>query len=125
MVHSASAEPNQEKECTNDRGKWLRVCYWPNGDGEVADTMGDQRHSSYSTRESSKELRAGREVTFWPSNYKRKGYGFAGWSDKFDWVLNENDEDGNGTGPNAAIVFSDRTNGLIWEIIVSLFMRFG
>ena len=37
----------------------------------------------------------------WGSNFQLSGYGFAGWSDKYDWVLNENDVDGNGTGVNA------------------------
>ena len=40
-------------------------------------------------------------ATLWASNFQRSGYGFAGWTDKFDWVLNANDTNGNGTGANA------------------------
>ena len=85
LVHPASAEPNMSKDCSANK-----ICYWPNGNGLVTDTMRDQGSVS-----------AGTEVTLWPTNFKRPGYGFAGWSDKFDWVLNENDANGNGTGANA------------------------
>ena len=40
-------------------------------------------------------------ATLWASNFQRSGYGFAGWTDKFDWVINANDTNGNGTGANA------------------------
>ena len=40
------------------------------------------------------------EFELWASNFQRPGYGFVGWSDKFDWVVNENDSNGDGTGPN-------------------------
>ena len=65
------------------------ISYNPNATG-VADTMGDQsiRYSSNFSE-------------LWASNFQRPGYGFAGWSDKFDWVLNANDASGNGTGENA------------------------
>ena len=85
MVHPATAEPNQPKDCTANK-----ICYWPNGDGEVVDSMGGQNISSTATN-----------AELWATNFRRDGYGFAGWSDKFDWVLNENDVNGNGTGPNA------------------------
>ena len=51
--------------------------------------MGDQSITSSDT-----------SATLWASNFKRNNYGFVGWSDKHDWVLNENDANGNGTGAN-------------------------
>ena len=85
LVHPASAEPNMPKDCSANK-----ICYWPNGSGFVTDTMSDQSITASAV-----------SATLWPSNFKREGYGFAGWSDKFDWVLNENDANGNGTGANA------------------------
>ena len=63
--------------------------YYPNANG-VTDTMGTQ-YIPISTN----------SVVLWASNFKRPGYGFAGWSDKSNWVLGENDVNGNGTGANA------------------------
>ena len=63
-----------------------KIGYYPNYNGGD-DTMGTQ-DIDYST-------------TLWASNFKRQGYGFAGWSDKNNWELNENDASGNGTGVNA------------------------
>ena len=83
LVHPNNERPaNEPKDCS--AGK---ICYWPDADDVVGamDTL--QSVSS--------------EVTLWPSNFSREGYGFAGWSDKFDWVINENDGNGNGTGVNA------------------------
>ncbi|MBR3600328.1 MAG: hypothetical protein IKL53_10705, partial [Lachnospiraceae bacterium] len=85
LVHPASAEPNMPKDCSANK-----ICYFPNGNGFVTDTMADQSVGSTAT-----------SITLWPTNFKRQGYGFAGWSDKYDWVLNENDANGNGTGANA------------------------
>ena len=88
LVHPATNIPNQERTCPANK-----VCYWPNaGDMTVngvgvVDSMGDQ--TLYAT------------TTLWASNFKRAGYGFVGWSDKFDWELNANDASGNGTGANA------------------------
>ena len=56
---------------------------------EVTDTMSDQTLQTTDT-----------EALLWASNFQRSGYGFAGWSDKPDWVLNQNDANGNGTGAN-------------------------
>ena len=67
------------------------ISYWPNASG-VVDSMGDQCNH-YGNNSIVDGL--------WPSNFQRPGYGFAGWSDKFDWVINENDANGNGTGANA------------------------
>ena len=85
LVHPATNVPNEPKSCNANT-----ICYWPNAGNTVVDTMGDQGSVSASTG-----------VTLWPTNFKRPGYGFAGWSDKYDWVLNENDANGNGTGANA------------------------
>ena len=85
LVHPASEVPNQPHDATA-----RCISYWPNASG-VADTMGNQ-------------CSFGNDATvasLWPTNFKRDGYGFAGWSDKYDWVLNENDANGNGTGANA------------------------
>ena len=88
LVHPVSNVPNQERTCAANK-----VCYWPNagdmtaGGVGVVDTMGDQTLAA--------------ETTLWPSNFKRAGYGFVGWSDKYDWELNANDASGNGTGANA------------------------
>ena len=65
------------------------ISYWPNASG-VTDTMGNQC-----------SLGNNASATLWASNFQRSGYGFAGWTDKFDWVLNANDTNGNGTGANA------------------------
>ena len=88
LVHPATNIPNQERTCAANK-----VCYWPNaGDMTVngvgvVDSMGDQTLVA--------------ETTLWASNFKRQGYGFVGWSDKYDWELNANDASGNGTGANA------------------------
>ena len=42
-------------------------------------------------------------VTLYASNFKRDGYGFAGWSDKYDYATNPN---ANFYGPNQTITFT-------------------
>ena len=84
MVNPATNVPNEPKTCAANK-----ICYWPNAGSEVVDSMGDQSITSSAT-----------SATLWPSNFQRPGYGFAGWSDKFDWELNANDANGNGTGAN-------------------------
>ena len=84
MVHPASEVPLQPRDATP-----RCISYWPNASG-VVDSMGDQ--CSFGNSATVDAL--------WASNFKRGGYGFVGWSDKFDWVLNENDANGNGTGAN-------------------------
>ena len=85
LVHPANETPLQPHDATA-----RCISYWPNASG-VIDNMWDQ--CSYSNNQAN--------VILWPTNFKRDGYGFAGWSDKYDWVLNENDANGNGTGANA------------------------
>ena len=84
MVHPASEVPLQPQPSTAGC-----ISYWPNASG-VTDTMGNQC-----------SLGNNASATLWASNFQRSGYGFAGWTDKFDWVLNANDANGNGTGANA------------------------
>ena len=85
LVHPASEVPTQPVVCDPDY-----ICYNPNASG-VVDSMGDQRIV----------IPSATTIDLWASNFQRPGYGFAGWSDKYDWVINENDANGNGTGPNA------------------------
>ena len=85
LVHPATSVPNKPQTTPVNK-----IGYFPNAEGSVEDTMGDQSISSSDT-----------SATLWASNFKRPGYGFAGWSDKFDWVLGANDASGNGTGANA------------------------
>ena len=66
------------------------ICYGDNG-ADSPTTMGNQDVGGSSA--TTANLRA--------SNFQVPGYGFAGWSDKYDWILNENDANGNGTGANA------------------------
>ena len=70
LVHPATGTPPQPQ--TTQAGK---ICYYPNG-GNVAGTMGCQNVSS--------------SVTLLASNFSRAGYGFAGWSDKFDYSTGAN-----------------------------------
>lgn len=92
LVHPASGVPNTEQACNAST-----ICYFPNANGLVTDTMGDQT-ANYS--DNTNTITSNMDVNLWPSNFKRSGYGFVGWSDKYDWALNENDANGNGTGVN-------------------------
>ena len=85
LVHPATSVPNKPQTTPVNK-----IGYFPNAEGSVEDTMGDQTIGSTAT-----------SAVLWASNFKRPGYGFAGWSDKFDWVLGANDASGNGTGENA------------------------
>ena len=93
LVHPASNIPNTEQACSANT-----ICYWPNAGNAVVDSMGDQT-ANYS--DNTDAITSNMDVNLWPSNYQRSGYGFVGWSDKFDWELNANDANGNGTGNNA------------------------
>ena len=84
LVHPDSNTPKDGPQGCNAN----KICYYP-ADNSVLDTMADQTASPNT------------ETILWASNFQRSGYGFAGWTDKWDWVLNENDANGNGTGPNA------------------------
>ena len=93
LVHPASNIPNTEQACSANT-----ICYWPNAGNTVVDSMGDQT-ANYS--DNTDTITSNMDVNLWPSNYQRSGYGFVGWSDKYDWELNANDASGNGTGNNA------------------------
>lgn len=70
LVHPASEVPAQPQ--TTQSGQ---ICYYANATDAVG-TMGCQNVSS--------------SVTLLASNFSRTGYGFAGWSDAFDYKTNEN-----------------------------------
>ena len=86
LVHPAShAEPFLPHAINCTSGK---ICYNPNTD-EHEGTMGEQNVSSF--------------VTLLASNYSRAGYGFAGWSDAYDYATNSN---AHFYGPNEDITFN-------------------
>lgn len=92
MVHPNTNIPNQPYDCASGN-----ICYFPNAGNTVADTIGNQSISS-----------SGTSATLWASNFKRPGYGFAGWSDAYDYVVNEGSEsnpDASIYGPNEDITF--------------------
>ena len=82
LVHPASSEPREQQTC--DSGK---ICYFPNT-YSYEGTMGTQYVSTSSTK-----------AILNTSNYKREGYGFAGWSTSYDLT-------GDFYGPNETIFFS-------------------
>ena len=86
MVHPADETPLQPQTCPSGK-----ICYFPNG-SNVVGTMGQQTVSSSAT---SAKLLA--------SNFSRTGYGFAGWSDSYDYASNPN---ANFYGSNEDIAFT-------------------
>ncbi|MBQ1298477.1 hypothetical protein IIY24_01380, partial [Candidatus Saccharibacteria bacterium] len=93
MVHPATNVPNEPKDCSANK-----ICYWPNAGNTVADRMGDQSITASST-----------SADLWASNFERPGYGFAGWSDAYDYVVNEGSESNPNAhiyGPNETIEFT-------------------
>ena len=89
LVHPASEEPLQPQPA-----KPGKIVYHPNT-SSVQGQMGDQDATNSA------------ETTLWASNFKRTGYGFAGWNTKYDYT-------GTNFGPNQTItVPADvQTNGL-------------
>ena len=92
IVHPASETPAQPVVC--QAGK---ICYNANS-SSVIGQMGKQTPTS-------SQLTNG--IPLWAPNFKRDGYGFAGWNDKFDYS-------GNYYGPNETITAPAdiSTNGL-------------
>ena len=92
LVHPANETPLQPVAC--EAGK---ICYNANAN-TVEGQMGKQAPTN-------SELTDG--ITLWAPNFKRNGYGFAGWNDAFDYS-------GDFYGPNETITApSDiQTNGL-------------
>ena len=86
MVHPATEQPLQPQ--TTQSGK---ICYYPNG-SNVDGTMGCQTVSTSAT-----------SATLLASNFSRTGYGFAGWTDSFDYATNAN---ARFYGPNEDISFT-------------------
>ncbi len=89
LVHPSTNIPNSSQ--TTNSGY---IGYFPNAGNLVEDTMGDQRISSSDT-----------SAQLWVSNFKRQGYGFAGWSDAYDYVIGEGSE----SNPNARIYGPNET----------------
>ena len=93
LVHPATNVPNEPK--TTNAGY---IGYFPNAGNEVDDTMGNQSVNASAT-----------SAMLWASNFKRPGYGFAGWSDAYDYVIGEGSEsnpDAHIYGPNETIEFT-------------------
>ena len=89
LVHPASEEPLQPQPA-----KPGKIVYHPNN-SSVVGTMGDQ------------SARNNAEVELWAPNFKRTGYGFAGWNTEYDYS-------GTNYGPNQTITAPAdvQTNGL-------------
>ena len=81
LVHPSNEEPPHEVAC--EAGK---ICYNPNTTTALGE-MGKQTPTST-------ELTDG--ITLWAPNFKRTGYGFAGWNTKYDYT-------GTNYGPNQTI----------------------
>lgn len=93
MVHPNTNIPNQPYDCVAGN-----ICYFPNAGNTVADTIGNQSISSSDT-----------SATLWASNFQRPGYGFAGWSDAYDYVVNVGSGSNSSAhiyGPNEDIEFT-------------------
>ena len=87
LIHPASELPIEPQVTPSGY-----IGYYPNA-SNVTDTMSDQPVETTDTG-----------ATLWGSNFKRKGYGFAGWSSTYDY------SDPNGFyGPNADIDFTAGT----------------
>ena len=84
MVHPDSKTP-QDGPMSCASGK---ICYSPSAN-DVVGTMSTQNVSS--------------SVTLLPSNFSRTGYGFAGWSDKYDYATNP---EAKFYGPNETITLN-------------------
>ena len=89
LVHPSSEEPLQPQPATAGC-----INYFANASSAIGE-MGCQSASNNAS------------VDLWASNFKRDGYGFAGWNDKFDYS-------GNYYGPNQTITAPAdvQTNGL-------------
>ena len=100
MVHPYTEEPLQPQPATSGC-----INYFANASNAVG-TMGCQ-----SKDDNSNNLSDGAPVTLLASNFSRTGYGFAGWSDSFDYATNPNAKF---YGPNETIIVPTGTtaNGL-------------
>ncbi len=89
MVHPYTEAPLQPQTATSGC-----INYFPNG-SNVDGTMGCQSISDTAT-----------SATLLASNFSRTGYGFAGWSNKFDYATNPNQEGIKFYGPQEDITFT-------------------
>ena len=89
MVHPYTEAPLQPQ--TTASGK---ICYYANA-SNADGTMGCQSISNTAT-----------SATLLASNFSRTGYGFAGWSNKFDYATNPNQEGIKFYGPQETITFT-------------------
>ena len=93
LVHPSSADPPLSPVPCTAR----KICYQPSANDTLG-TMGNQTPTS-------SQLTYG--IPLWAPNFKRDGYGFAGWNDKYDYT-------GTFYGPNQIITppADFATNGL-------------
>ncbi len=98
LVHPSNEEPLQPQPAGPGR-----VAYHPDN-STVVGQMGDQTTLD---AESTTTITNGSKVTLWAPNFKRDGYGFAGWNTEYDYS-------GTNYGPNQTIVAPDdvEDNGL-------------
>ena len=83
LVHPNTEVPSQPQSCTIGR-----ICYFAN----VSDYQGTMAEQNIAA-----------SATLRPSNFSRTGYGFAGWSDKFDYATNP---EAKFYGPNETITLN-------------------
>ena len=95
LVHPASEVPFQPQPVVTAAGK---IGYVPNASG-VVDTMGDQEYTGFTStvNNNTTPVAPNKEATLWASNFKRPGYGFAGWNTAYDYS-------GTTYGPNETII---------------------
>ena len=86
LVHPANEIPAQPKDCASGY-----ICYFPNTN-IVEGTMGRQAVTSSNTT-----------AKLFAANFSKTGYGFAGWSDAYDYKTNNN---AHFYGPNETISFT-------------------
>ena len=89
MVHPYDEQPLQPQIANSGC-----INYFPNG-SNVEGSMGCQSISASAT-----------SATLLASNFSRAGYGFAGWSNKFDYATNPNQEGIKFYGPQEDITFT-------------------
>ena len=97
MVHPYTEAPLQPQ--TTASGK---ICYYPNG-SNVDGTMGCQTIPESGETDGVSPTSA----TLLASNFSRTGYGFAGWSNKFDYTTNPNQEGIKFYGPQETITYEN------------------
>ncbi len=98
LVHPSNEEPPHEVAC--EAGK---ICYNPNTTTGLGQ-MGRQTKTDYT---GFNNITDGSSVELWAPNFKRTGYGFAGWNTAYDYS-------GTNYGPNQTITAPAdvETNGL-------------